>query len=378
MEAVSRSDRRLGRPHAVSCLAAGAALALLVLLNLPGQLVVSTNQSKYGGGLEGQRLQHGWPRVYLEYERTPSVVGSTPDLTQREIWWPSGVWMHVRWSVVTTNILVALGIASVVAALVEWRIRSTRRIWQVSLAELLLLMSVVGPICGWVHYQRLAWRREQAALTKLDNAQFETMLGGPTWLRLLVGDRWFSWLDRVNELSSHHANMTAISEFGRLTTLRLSGVVPAGDLALMARCRALESLVLTGYDPQTLPDERTGRMRALFHGVSRIRTLRRLEVPYAYVDNECLRPLESLQQLTSLDLSGADIDDAGLEQIGRLRNLESLDLSWAALNGSGLHHLQKLSRLKRLSILQKGSPPDVFVEAVARLQRALPNTAIQY
>jgi hypothetical protein len=239
-------------------------------------------------------------------------------------------------------------------------------------------MSIVGPVCGWFHYQRLAWRREQAALTKLENAQFETTLGGPTWLRLMAGDRWFSWLDRVNELSSHHANMAAISEFGRLTTLRLGGEVPAGDLALMARCRALESLVLTGYDPQTLPGERTGRMRALFQGVSRIRTLRHLEVPYAHVDNECLRPLEGLRQLTSLDLSGADIDDAGLEQIGRLRNLESLDLSWAALDGSGLRHLQGLSRLKWLSILQKGSPPDAFVEAVAQLQKSLPKTSINY
>jgi hypothetical protein len=373
-----RETRPRWRTHLATCLAAVVALAFLGVLNLPGQLVVTTNQTKYGGGLYGQRFQHGWPRVYLERERSLALTGPTPDPTQRELWLPSAAFIQVRWSALIANILIALVIALCLAALVEWRARATRRLCQVSLAELLILMAVVGPICGWIHYQRQAWRREQAALDKLANARFETTLGGPTWLRLLVGARWFAWLDRVNDLSSRDANMAAISQFGRLKTLRLSGEVPEGDLALMGRCHGLESLVLTGYDPQTAPGERTRRMRALFEGVSRIRTLRHLEVPYACVDNECLLPLGSLSRLTSLDLSGADLDDAGLEQIGRLRGLESLDLSWAAIDGSGLHHLQGLTQLKWLAILQKGVPPDSFVQAVSELQRARPKAVIRY
>ena len=146
----------------------------------------------------------------------------------------------------------------------------------------------------------------------------------------------------------------------------------------MGRCRSLESLVLTGYDPQTAPREQGQRMRELFEAISQIRTLRHLEIPYAYIDNECLTPLAGLQRLTSLDLTGADLDDAALEPIGRLSQLESLDLSWAALDGSGLEHLERLPRLTSVRILQKGVPPESFLQGVAKLQRARPSLVIGF
>jgi hypothetical protein len=237
--------------------------------------------------------------------------------SQLDVWLPRGRHRQIHWAALGFDGLVALAIVAAVAAVVELRTRSTRRLRQISLLELLLLVAAVGPLCGWIHYQRQAWLREQQAIEKLERAQFETQLGGPTWLRLLVGDRPFAWLDRVTGLSVRGVEVDAMLPFTRLRDLRLEGRVPSGDLSRLPELQSLESLAVRVHDPASTRQAAHERMKSLVQAISQLRSLRALEIRYAPIDNDCLEPLAKLSRLTTLDLTGADIDDAGLEQLSR-------------------------------------------------------------
>lgn len=76
--------------------------------------------------------------------------------------------------------------------------------------------------------------------------------------------------------------------------------------------------------------------------------LQELTVKETAIDDEGLRHLSALNQLTSLVLDGP-FTDAGLQSLAGLEDLEQLQLIGARLEAAGLGHLRSLPRLWNLS-----------------------------
>lgn len=73
------------------------------------------------------------------------------------------------------------------------------------------------------------------------------------------------------------------------------------------------------------------------------------------VQDEDLRPLAELSELTKLDLFGTSVSDEGLQHLRELTKIEWLNIGKTQVNGTGLAHLAKLEGLHTFKCLW--SPP---------------------
>lgn len=68
------------------------------------------------------------------------------------------------------------------------------------------------------------------------------------------------------------------------------------------------------------------------------------------IDDNLLKQLTDLNNLTVLDLSRTDVTDAGLKTIASLKNLTTLDLAWTRVSEGGLKELAPLKKLTTLNL----------------------------
>ena len=184
---------------------------------------------------------------------------------------------------------------------------------------------------------------------------------GPSWLRRLLGDDFFSTVVGVGVNTP--ADMKHVGELSKLRTIGAYGV-PISDADLKG-VRELSQLT-------TLNLSRTPVTDAGLRNLKGLSQLEDLELSGTRVTDLGLKQLSGLSQLKSLDLNATRITDAGLESLGGLSHLQDLTLSQTSVTDAGLKHLKELTELQTLSLWKT----KVTDAGVKDLQKALPNCKI--
>ena len=95
--------------------------------------------------------------------------------------------------------------------------------------------------------------------------------------------------------------------------------------------------------------------------------LRALDLSYSPIDDEGMKSLAGMKQLTRLVLRDTFITDAGLKHLEGLTELTELDLYGCRITNAGLAHLKNLTQMRKLNLL--GAPlTDEGIEALANME----------
>ncbi|MGH7136754.1 MAG: hypothetical protein ACREHD_13510, partial [Pirellulales bacterium] len=143
--------------------------------------------------------------------------------------------------------------------------------------------------------------------------------------------------------------------------------VPEGSGALLRRLPPNSPLVYVtlsgpGSTDETLAD------------LGRCTRLTSASLAGAKISNDGLRHLSGLGSLRTLVLRGTPISASGVQHLTSLSGLTSLDLVDTSVGDEDIGHLTKLSALVALDL----RATRVTVDAVQRLQRALPRCQIDW
>jgi len=142
--------------------------------------------------------------------------------------------------------------------------------------------------------------------------------------------------------------------------------LPLNGMAILEKAKHLKGLDLTGF---ALTDE------SIVH-ITELRNLEHLDLlRNPLLTDQGVAHIARLTNLKYLDLRACkNLTDASLKHIAACKNLEKLDISQLPLlTDAGLKHLHVLADLKYLRIDQF---KDFSADAIADLQRALPNCEI--
>ena len=221
------------------------------------------------------------------------------------------------------------------------RIPWWRRCLRFRLLTVLMLLTVLavvlaGPVRR-AHLQRqaVAAVRDCGGIVFYDwqrqNASFQPPPPGggpaaPKWLRQLIGDEYFQTIVNV-------------------TPTRV-GVV--GDRRSGNRRIQPVTTFSIGVPSWTTADPR--KFEELLRCVGKLKSLERLSLADATINDEMLAHLSGLRQLKRLDLSSTDITGEGLECLRSMRKLEELNLCGTRVGDSCLHDLRHLKQLSDLDL----------------------------
>jgi len=320
---------------------AAVVLVLLVVPGDPSELLLFDSGAYF---FEETRFEHGWPAVYLCRE-VVDANSSGDQLDTRFPWLSNQAWRYTdsassfRLTMLMLDLAVAIGILVALCAAVEWRRRRHRRVWQFSLAEVLLLTFLISGALSWHRHNLLRHRREKGAVAVyngFDNDSVKGPMGymmyrGPVWLRKLAGAD----------------NLTA---FHRVTMVDLQdGCFEDGDLddedlrssvEQISQLSCLESLWISSGERERGFDEGEHVSDQGLSCLKRLPQLRTLWLRLDYMSDAGLVHLRSLKRLEELSVRGPITDD-GLYHLRGLTKLRSLHVA-THLEGRGLVHLAEL------------------------------------
>lgn len=335
----------LPRLHASTWLALVPVVAVLVLANVPGEYTVFDPEHLFD---DNTVCDHGWPCTWL-------VRNGLHD--DEDLWTITADVCRFDGLALAANLLVGLTILAPLAAAVEWRRRRRLRIWQFTLADLLLVTLIAGGITAWYATQRREFARV-AFVARQGEVGWEAEPAFPEWLREAIGD------ERLSKLGIMRP---AIIEFD------LPGVDPARD-ADMAAIRAIVDyypeqlrLVVPRYQAAKATERRP------FLGGDYLRSLPRLRnLVLERMDDEVLSCLDGCRDLRTLIIKDdkAKLSPAGAAWLGGLRHLRQLRASRRCLGDAGTAALGSLSRLEVL-VLDGAGDTDVGHFAGLRNLRVL-------
>jgi Leucine-rich repeat (LRR) protein len=339
-------------------------LAVLVLANVPGQIVRSPSLSE--GWHEGfefmleDELQHGWPATYLW--REPSglpIPWAMPPAGWRSLW-PLSENVK-RWNLASLALDVFVGLAVLAlssAGYEAWRRRRVK-LGQFHLSDLLALVAVASVVLGYWKIHADEYRSQHEALVAIQDKSYENdwQPGGPSWLRLLLEDRRFHILDRVIRITVHTNEPVQLQYMARLPYLKRIESASEEILPYLRYHPQLEVLKLD------MRDAEHGQWAAL----RQVPNLRALKLAETGITDADLIHLADLKRLQYLNLSDNAITDQGLVHLAGLTGLETLSLAGTKVTDAGLVHLKNLAKLRDLSLNYLVTPTGV--EQLA----ALPN-----
>lgn len=126
----------------------------------------------------------------------------------------------------------------------------------------------------------------------------------------------------------------------------------------------VESRIVTRTDNEGL--------RRLASDLASFGPIQHLDLSYASLSGEALKPLEDLGGLLTLNLSRTQLDDGALASVARQDQLVELNL-WGCsrITDGGLSHLAALARLERLELGQCASVTNAGLAALTALPRLL-------
>jgi hypothetical protein len=443
------------RLHRSTWVATVVLAILLGLMIVPGEYLGRSTSSSFSPSKPGVvfDFEHGWPWVFLrrQMELPPGVPTSVepnrnvPPWLQRWAWsfagevvgGPTDSWAaELGWwpGLLALDVVVAGALVCALAFAMEWR-RRRRRLYQFSLAELFVLVLLVGGGLGWWKANERAYaaeRRSESDL-RLTYVRAAEEYCGPSWLRRVAGRNNLHVFDRVVSLAFNDANdyrhmATYAAAFPNVERLYLSRYsnersgVPITDFDLhldqlseFRRLRFLhlelpEDVDLIGKSLPTLPHLRELKVMSgpghlfpranpeLLRILSDVRGLKRLTIQGAGgIDLRGWRFIGSMDSLEVLEIYGAGLDDEGLEALAMSKTLTALSvqnnfqgvgnlaylratptlrqlsLSNYNLNDASLDSLGQIKTLKRLSI--RG---DLTQAGINRLHETLPDCTIDW
>ena len=360
----SNPPRRWWKLHASTYLVAVGVLALLVLANVPGQVVVAPDPFALGRFpiLSSSRsCEHGWPVTYLWREEV--LVGNKTRLSPWSL--SEGV---LRASYFGLGLDLLAGAAALVlgVALYEaWR-RRRSKVYQLHVRDLLVLMTVVSVAFGWLGWQAKQHRDEQEVLRQLGvtTTHCQWQPGGPSWMREWIGADRFRILDRVVSVELGHKQQFARWMHTAQSNGVLSGsdspndlglpLIEGTDFVMPGLGGAFPTDNLPRYRAPAKPEASQSQAAAVLDAdlaaLGRLPNLQELILNQTGISNEQMTRVASLTGLRSLELSECRIGDEGLAFLSELTNLEGLFVSGVEVTDDGLEHLKKLNRLKNLRL----------------------------
>lgn len=228
-----------------------------------------------------------------------------------------------------------------------WR-RRRARLWQFHLRDLLALLAVASIVLGYWKIHTDEYRSQQKALAALNvNAdESDWQPGGPSWLRLLLSDGAFQFLDRVVNIRIYTDDPDKLQHLARLRYLKHIDFLSGENLQYLRYHPQLEALDCSVRGTE-------GDQWAALRYVPNLKTLNLYETGIADRD---LAHLAGLKRLQSLRLLGNRITDQGLIHLAGLTNLKSLSLARTEVTDAGLVYLQGLTNLRELSLSDKVTP----------------------
>lgn len=348
MEVARRPRHRL---HLSTWLVLILPAALLGLANIPGEHRVLFRQWYTD---EEVLCEHGWPLVWLTRQGLPGNTLS--------VWALADDVCDLDCLALVGDLLVATTMLVLVAAASEWRRRRRHRIWQFSIADLLLAITLLSAGMAFIVEQRntiLQVESEAAGTAWGDNRTWEIAL--PTWLRDLLPDAesvdtviFQLGLLRPDEqsfdLPVHRSQLATLNTFIGLGPERVWITVPAEeesdhehstyrfDPVALRSLTNLRHLVLEDADDAVLE---------CLDALPELRTLV-FEDECAKISTEGAKHLRSLRKLRAIEATQLSLGDAGIAAVASLSNLEVLKLT--GVSAADIRQVAGLPRLKFLTL----------------------------
>ncbi len=227
-----------------------------------------------------------------------------------------------------------------------WKARPFKpplRWFQFSLRSLLVFTVICAIPFAWLGYKIQQKRAEESAAAQIVKSggtvqyDFEAIIGaqppGPAWLRVLLGQNFFSHVEHVVRIGQwfDDSGLEWIEHFPELGTLTLSKN-RITDNGLM-HLQALTQLASLDLDETPVSDAGVKRLTVL-------RELRSLDLGGTKISNAGFEPLIALTHLQSLDLEKTAVDDGGIIYLKQMHHLKFLDLRGTKLSDTGLSDIQ--------------------------------------
>ncbi len=289
-----------------------------------------------------------------------------------------------------------------------------RRWLQFSLRSLLIFTALCAIAAALLGRKIERKRQEQLIVNAIretgGSVYYDSATGtepnGPSWLRALLGDGFFSEVRRVYlrtdgslqdlkqltyleqlDLRDAYGREPALSELKGLTQLRslaVYDIIREDGMRSLNDLTSLEFLAIADVDVgvrinlQNLKQLKGLNLRgtgAFDTDVASIKHLTQLEwinLSDTRIADDGLEQLKELPQLKALFLDRAWVHDDGLAHLKGLTKLESLSLGGTRVTDVGLANLTALKQLRSLDL----SSTKVTNAGVADLQKALPHCQI--
>lgn len=394
----------IDRWHVSSRVVLVAALLLLVLCNVAGQLVHQIHYETAFPFFVVEQFEHGWPLTYLvrDGRQTDAFYSKFPPPPPRTVRDCFALWSfpeEFRLGAFLADVCVA-GLLAVAAgvAFEAWR-RQRSSLWHIHLRDCFATMLAICLLAAWLVEKQRRHAVEEAAFAdspgqhpdmfsdlSLQISQTEL----PSWLRLCLGHEPLRLFERPFEVAVwNHPGWSKLEHVRSMRHVYAEDRGSTEDLAQLAKLPHLEALSLDDdWTPSVRLPTRSGTaelpplpaLRGLFiaqplnhcRRIDRLTSLESLRICYG-VDEQALREigtlknlrdlalddlpesddlssLPSLPRLEALNLYSGHIDAAKLQSIGQCRQLKNLDFYMCHVDGSALRHLAGLPRLEILNL----------------------------
>jgi hypothetical protein len=343
-----------------------AMLCIVLLANLPGQNVLRLKP--FDDVDLNPYYEHGWPVAYLRREvpfsREPP----------KSCWQLATDVESFSAGPLCLDLLIgACGIGLATFAFDYWQ-RHRRTGWRLSLAEGFALMTAIAGVCIWFGYEKRAFDAEQLAIQEIqaltkEHVRFQYHRRGPTFLRELMGDTLFRYLDRVAESWSINEHPVFAGRFPYLTSLQPQLLGPE-EIASISKLRQLRALDLFGTheieksrqhpgqscltDLPPMPSLQYFATTAELSGgdldwLAKYSSLTNIAL-YRSESNADLARLQGLRNLQSASLNCSEpFSEETLEFISHWKDLQVLYLD-GRVTADGLAHLKRLKKLRFLGL----------------------------
>lgn len=218
--------------------------------------------------------EHGWPHVYLarvQVEKLTPPASNWPETLNYISWchynsWPLGAerWLFYPWALMF-DLCVAATLIGGAGGLVEWRIYRRGKLWKFNLADLLVGLTIVGVVLGYVTYHwRVSQREDQLMYQEFFLPPNHSVIGsylpseprplqrycGPVWLRCLLGGDTYLEIFRHNTQATVRLNDNwramygLLPTFPYLQTLDIRDGLPLEALEQIRNCPRLKTVLL--------------------------------------------------------------------------------------------------------------------------------------
>ena len=391
----------LGKPHLCTAIFLLLLVAVMLLANIPGQVILAPDiysDGKYGPHFEGmvETCHHGWPCTFLVRE---SVVVGTPPSLRLSLWNLAEGVVSLDWTRLAVDLCISLLVLFTAGVMFEYWRRRHRHLLQFHLIDIMAAVLLVG--CGlsyWAANEQCRNDQEKSVKQIRQESNAEGCWGpptcepgGPTWARRIFGGRPFAPFDRVIaiDIEVDGATIPRLSSLHTLKVLGVWGNVTNQQLDALRDFPQLEALDLysvgpasEGSDDEPDAHQRYLRMPRLPHlrglnlyeaafrgdGLEQLTGIEVLELSYTDITDEGMTKLADLRNLKILHLGGTKVTDAGLQHLSRLQKLETLRLGGTEISDTGLKYLRTLKNLSSLD-LYKTAVTDTGLEDLAGLPR---------